>query len=281
MIKVTKSVERIKRTFLDGEDPPSDPTIPVKVVKDEASGREVYVAPDGRRLFTQEHLNTEIGEARKKTRSQLEAEKGTLLDELKTTRTQLQEKGQNVDVLSQRISELEEAALTVEERAQRSLSEIQKELENERKLRETEVTQAKALFANERITNEIAAAATKHKAVSSQQIAAIIRGNTEFREVKDRKGAHAGYEAIVKFNDVEDEKPVVRELSIDAAVKRMREMTVDYGNLFQSETKPGGGNTTLFGGPMSEQGGPSYVPGAGMTQEQFNKWRESQAGKAV
>lgn len=276
------------RRYMDGEgeggegegdgggtgDPNQGEEVTVLAVKDD-KGRVTYKSAEGKPFFTQEHLNTEIGNARKAARQKVEGEKSGLQTQLEEMRTEAQEKGINVDALTTKIQELEESSLTADELAAKRAKDLEEQFAVEKTQLTKQAEEAMGLFRNERISTEISNACTLHKVVSQETVAPLIRAQTELVEEKDRKGNITGYKAVVHFDDRDDEgKPVQRDLSVGDAVKRMREMVDRFGHLFVHETEPGSGQSTLFGQAPGAGDGP-LVEGK-TSQEQFNAWADKQ-----
>lgn len=224
-------------------------------VKDEKTGKTVYKTEEGAVFFTQDHMNYEISNARKSARQVVEAEKSNLQKELEQMRTEAEEKGLNVDALSNKIKELEEANMTAEELSAKRTKELEARFNAEREGLQKQASQYQSLYAEERITTEINNACIAHKAVASagsanpyEIITPLIRANTELVAEKDRKGEVTGYKVVVHFTEKDAEgQTITTDLSVHDAVKRMREMPERFGPLFLHETEEGSGRTTLYG----------------------------------
>lgn len=267
-------------SFYDGEgDPPAGggsnpPSTEVTIieVRDPKTGAVTFQASDGRRFFTQDHLNKEIGNARVAARKQADTEKSALQQELETMKADWEARGINVDELTNKIKSLEEQHLTAEELMKRRSDELTKQFDDERKKLSSERDSAFQMFQNERISNEIAAACNQHRAVSTEQIAPLLRPVTELVPEKTPKGQITGYKAIVKFRDQDDEgKEVVRDLSIGEAVQRMRELPDRFGNLFYGDQQPGSGQNVLLGQSTPQASASNLVPGK-TSQDAWNKF---------
>jgi len=145
------------------------------------------------------------------------------------------------DNLQSRISQLEEQYMTKEELAKREITKKQKEYEQEIETIKKQQETWQQLYTTETIDRALQDAAINNKAERPWQIVDMLRAKTQLSEDLDESGRPTGrYVPVIKFNDVtEDGKPVVLELSPDAALKRMRELPDQFGNLFQG-TKTGG-----------------------------------------
>ena len=269
--------------LFDGEPPAGDPpagdeSVVLMPVKDPSTGKVTYKTADGKPFFTQEHLNTLVGDARVTARKQVEGEKSEIQRELEKLRAEAQDKGLNVDALNQRIKEMEEANMTAEQLSERRVNDLTTQFKDTEKKLLSERDKAMALFTEEKIGTEIIRACAEHKAISADQIGPLIRGNTELVPQLNSKKEITGYKAIVRFNDRDEEgKEVTRELSISDAVKRMREMDDRYGNLFLNERESGSGASgTLFNNGGGGTGGGGKVPTPGkMSQAEWNAYAEA------
>lgn len=244
-------------------------------VKDPKTGYTTYKTSDGKPFYTQEHMNTEIGNARKTARQKVESEKTELQTQLEQMRAEAEEKGMNVDALNDKLKELEEQSMTAEELAAKRAQDLEKQFSAEREDLQKQVDHAMGMFREERISTEITNACAQHKAVNTETVAPLVRAHTELVAEKDKKGKVTGYKAVVHFPDRDEEgNDVVRDLSISDAVKRMRETTDRFGHLFYHESEPGSGQSTLLGQPKGAGQGP-LVEGK-ISQDQFNQWAEAQ-----
>jgi hypothetical protein len=86
-----------------------------------------------------------------------------------------------------------------------------------------------------------------NKAVSVEQIAAILTPKTKLVEKLDDGGRPTGtFEPRVKFADTDkNDKPIVLDITVPEAVKRMRELD-RYANLFEETKKSGIGGSGSY-----------------------------------
>lgn len=273
-IRSTKAYHRYFGPDGDGGgDPSGEPKEVVLLPVRDDSGRTVYKSAEGVSFFTQEHLNQAIGTARVEARKKIEGEKSALQQTLESVKKEAEEKGMNVDALSAKITELEEATMTAEELGKKRAKDLETQFTTERDQLKKQVDHFQGMFREERISTEIAGACAAHKAISVETLAPLIRAHTELVEERDRKGVVLGYKAVVHFTDKDDEgNPVVRDLPIPDAVKRMREMTDRFGHLFFHESESGTGASTLYGQSKEQaNGGPTSGD-----QASFDKWAAQQ-----
>ena len=149
--------------------------------------------------------------------------------------------------LQTRIEELNQQVMTKEQLAEKEKKrlgdEYTKQLETERKEKET----WQGRYTDASIKRAITDAAVEHEAFSSEQLVNMLNQRVRLVEDLDEHGKKTGnYTPRMKFEDVDKEgKPVVLDLSVKEAVKRMRELPDKYGNLFRSTVNGG------LGGPSN------------------------------
>ncbi len=235
-----------------------------KKAAEEAAKKKV----EGDKVFTQAEVNRMLADDRRKHDKKVQ-ETITQLEELKKAKG-VSEQGRQE--LQNRIDELSNSLLTKEEQAKKEQEKLRnqhkQELENERKERE----RWHNLFTKESITNKITAAAAAAKAFSAEQVQALLSPHTRIAEVLDDDGKPTGdYVPKVKFSDKDKEgKDVSLDLTIEEAVKRMKELPDRFGNLFESDSPGGLGG---LGGNRSGSGGsdPNKPP---TDPVKYREWRK-------
>lgn len=218
-------------TFFDGDNPE---TKPEGEVEDDP---KLLEGGDPKKSFTQEEVNAILAKDRKKYE---EKTKKTVaeLENLKKSKSLTENEK---STLQAKIDELNQSLLTKEELAKKEqdklVSKHKKELETTISERET----WKERFTTNEILRSISDEAHANQAFNPSQIIAILKPLTALREVTDEAGAPIGvFEPRVKYPDKDkDGKKVTLDLSVSEAVKRMKETTDVYGNLFR-ETAAGG-----------------------------------------
>lgn len=182
----------------------------------------------------QDELNTMMAANRKKL-TQQNSELVTQLEELKRNQHLTQEQR---DELQTRITQLEEQYMTKEELAKREASKAQKAFEDRLNSANAEKEQWYQRYSESTIDRALQDAAIDGEAIRPSQIVDLLRQKTQLSEVTVNGSSR--YEPTVKFNDVnEDGESVVLDLSPADAIKRMKELRDEYGNLFKG-TATGG-----------------------------------------
>jgi len=190
--------------------------------------------------FTQDQVNTFVAEEKRKTQERQKK----LIDELKDAKKVSSITSEERSQLEQRIEDLNTASMTAEEKQNRATEKAKKEYDVrvENLSSERDVWQIK--HAQLMIDTEITKAAASEKAMYTEQIAALLIPKTKLVESLDSDGKPSGaYAPKVSFPDTDkDDKPIVLELTVPEAVKRMKELP-QYGNLFEGDKKGGVGGT--------------------------------------
>ena len=216
-----------------------------------------FVAFDDPKTYTQEEVDKILEEKKGFTQEEVNAflakEKRRTQDTQKALATQLEEyknvaklSGDEKSELEKQIEDLQTKYMTSEERT-RQLKEKDEKKHTE-VLTQTEEDRDgwKERYTLSTIDNAITHAAVENKAVAPGQVIAMLRSTTRLAEKLDEDNKPNGeYEARVRFNDIDkDDKPVILDLTVPEAVKRMTELE-QFGNLFT------GGKTGGLGGSGS------------------------------
>jgi hypothetical protein len=193
---------------------------------------EDLLKKSGRVVTTQDDLNKMMAENRRK----LTQQNSELIKQLEEIKSQTNLTQQQRDELEQRITALQEQYMTKEEIAKKETEKAKKVFEDQLKQSSQEANSWRTRYATATIRREITDAAVEGKAVSPEQITAILTGVTALVEVLDESGKPTGqFESRVKFNDVDSGgKPVILDLTPTQVIKRMKELPERFGNLFQS-----------------------------------------------
>ncbi len=188
----------------------------------------------------QERVNKIVAEERRK----MQEKQQKTLDDMGKLKDRASLTAKEKETLIKQIEDLKNQYMTTEEKARRAVEEA-----------ETKRTGEIAALTNDRddwrkkhatlvVETAIVDAAAEHKAIEHEQILAIIGPKTRLTEKLDDEGKPTGkYGPMVSFPDTNKEKqPIVLELSVPEAIKRMKEMN-KYGNLFEGTKRSGLGGT--------------------------------------
>lgn len=201
------------------------------------------------KIFNQDQVNTMIAEEKRKNQVRERKILGELQDLKKNVSLTAEEK----NTLEKRIEDLQTQNMTVEEKARRAEELAEKKTFEQVLVLTTERDNWQSRHADLVINTAIITAASEgeNKALFLEPILAILQPKTKLAEILDDDGRPTDkFEPRVSFPDKDkDDKPLVLELTVVEAIKRMKELE-RYGNLFEGTKKSGLGgigNTTKGG----------------------------------
>ncbi|GAI17610.1 unnamed protein product, partial [marine sediment metagenome] len=185
---------------------------------------------DETKTFSQDEVNAFLAKEKRKTQD-TQKQLATQLQEYKRT---AQLGGEERIELEKQIEDLQKQYMTVEERSRQASEKATKKHQKDVEDLGKEKDSWKNRYTRSTINSAIAQAAVANKAIVVEQIAAMLHPSAKLAEKLDEEGKPTGvYEPRVDFQDLDkDEKPVVLDLTIPEAVKRMTELP-QYGNLFE------------------------------------------------
>lgn len=194
----------------------------------------------GEKTFTQEQLNTFLADEKRKSQSKITK----MTDELKALQAKSNLTAEERHGLESKIEELNNLNMTAEELAKKN--KVKDDKTHGLAIEELTVDRDgwRERFRKSTVDRGIIDAAGENKAFRPTQILAILGPMTRLSEVNDDDGKPTGeFKTTVSFPDKNDKKEdIILELSPDAAVKRMKEIS-DYANLFTVEGTGGVGGT--------------------------------------
>jgi hypothetical protein len=237
-----------------------------------ASAGASAAAAAGDSRFTQDDLNRFLAEDRRKHQVQLQKMESQLNELAKSkslTEQERQTLKENLDTIAGQLR-TKEQQLTLEKR--------QLEEQYQTKVQDAEKKSQvwEALFRDSTIDRSLQDAAVKHEAFNPAQLVTQLRPWTRVIEVMDEKtGKPTGkYKPVVDMPDVDatTNEQAIMTRSPEEAVKRMKEMPEQWGNLFRSNVVSGIGSSSATGGLMPGQGGKIDV--RKLTPTQYREIRE-------
>ncbi|KKN19235.1 hypothetical protein LCGC14_0947800 [marine sediment metagenome] len=237
---------------------------------DAAAAAEKAAAEKKEASFTQEEVNTFLAKEKRKTQ---DAQKQLAL-KLQEYKKSAQLSGDEKGDLEKQIEDLQKQYMTVEERGRQTSEKASKKHKKELDDASSERDTWKTRYTQSTIQASIAQAAVTNKAIAVDQISAMLRPAAKLTEKLDEQGKPTGvFEPRVDFQDMDkDEKPIMLDLSIDQAVKRMSELS-QYGNLFQGNKTGGLGGS---GGTNSNAGKIDIVKIAHEDPARYRELRKKQ-----
>lgn len=218
------------------------------------------------KTFTQDEVNTIMAQNKKALQEKLQVTTQEL-EGLKQSKN-ITEKER--ETLQSRIDSLNSEWTTKEQQQQTALEKKTKEYNDNIKKESEEKLSWRNRFADEATRNQILLASAKHKAVSARQIQDMLMPKTQLAEVLDADGKPTGQWAprtTIEGKDKEG-KPVTLTLSVEEAVKHLKDLPDEYGNMFEGGVVPGlgGSGNNRSGGSGSQN--PPTDPAA------YREWRK-------
>jgi len=207
---------------------------------------EAEATKNTEKKFTQEQVDKIISERLKKTKTEQEK----TVKELEALKKNINLSAEEKSSLQSRIDDLQSSLMTKEELTAKEKKELETKFTKDLEKKTTEVETWRDRYTNSVIERALMDAAIENKAVRPQQIVELIRNKTRLVEERDGEGKPTGnFVPQTKFTGRgEDGKPVTLDLPVGEAVKQMKSITDEFGNLFLSDATGGIGGVTLTPG---------------------------------
>jgi len=243
----------------------------VAAVAAKAAAEAVANAGNLTKVFSQEELNHILAEDRRKHQTQLKEQAEKLEVVLKSS--QLTE--QDRKALQENLGSVQGQLRSAEAQAAREKQELEHSYQARLADVEKRATTWEVMYRDSTVQRALQDAAVTNDAFSASQIVTILKPLTKLVEGVDpvTKRPNGSYEVKIEMMDVNPKtnelEPTVR--SPEEAVKRMKELPAQYGNLFKSGVVSGIGSGSATGGLTSGQGGKLDV--RKLTPQQYREIR--------
>lgn len=210
--------------------------------KDQKPTLEVLIKKHG----LQEELNTMMSTNRKG----LSQKNQELVSQLTQLRDEASLTTQQKDELEVRIEELQTQFMGKEELIKRDAGKAAKDHAKKMEEITSEAKKWQGLYVTSTTQRALLDAAVVGEAIAPAQIVAMLGQSTHIVEELNDAGQGSGkYKTVVKFNDTNDGgDSIVVDLSPSDAIKRMKELSDMYGNLFKGDASGGLGGGAGAGG---------------------------------
>jgi hypothetical protein len=210
----------------------------------------------GGKTFTQEELNRTLAEDRRKHAAKLQALEAKLNETLESTKLTVQER----EELQNSLEDMKKQFQTKEQIAAQEKKKLETQYQSELGQWKSRAEVAESKYTDSTIRRSLADAAVNGDAFSVEQIVTLLRPMAKLNEDK----------VVIDFNDrhVETGEAIVTQLSPIEAVKRMREIPEQFGNLFKSNVVSG------MGAGSGQQHQSGKVDVRKLTPEQYKKMRK-------
>lgn len=196
--------------------------------------------------FSQDDVNSMIAKARNEDKERVK-KMASQLEELRE-KSNLTEKERNE--LSAQIEELRSQVMTKDEITAREKKKLEDKLSREKQDAENQAKTWRTRYESSTIARSLTDSALQNDAFNPQQIVSMLQPTARVVESLDAEGKPSGdFEVKIKFYD-KDEKgnPITLDLSPTDAIKRMKDMPEQYGNLFKAGVKSGLGSGNVGSG---------------------------------
>jgi hypothetical protein len=219
---------------------------------------------DDKPKFTQADVNRMLADNKRNLQKQVD----TQVQELEKLKKQSGTTEQERERLAKQITTLNDTLLSKEELAAKETKRLQQEAQQNSDKLSKERDTWKSKFEVASITRAITDGAVTNEAFSPRQIVDLLKDKTRLVEVTNSEGNGTGeFIARVVIDDVDKEnKPITLDLTVAEALKRMKERTDEFGNLFKSGVVGG------LGGVGGKLGGKDKDP-ADMTPAEYRDYR--------
>ena len=196
------------------------------------------------KVTTQDQLNAVLKREKEKFRKEREKLVAQLEQHSQSTKLTTEQK----DALEAQVEELRQANMTAEERARHQQTKLEKDYSGKLESATSSAKTWEARYQDLKIGYEIKGAAVSHEVLPNniEFVEAWLRPRTRMVQDVGEDGRLADHwTAKVKFDDADKAgKPIILDLTVTDAVKRMKELPERYGNLFKGAASGGlGGNT--------------------------------------
>jgi len=206
------------------------------------------------KTFTQEDLNRILAEDRRKHQTQLKEQEARLAEVLKSASLTEQDR----KALQENLVSVQGQLRSVEAQAAKEKQELEQSYQARMVEIEKKATTWESMYRDSTVQRSLQDAAVKNDAFSPSQIVTLLKPMTKLVEQLDpiTKRPTGQYEVQVEMMDVNPKTNELEKMvrSPEEAVKRMKELPDQYGNLFKSGVVSGIGSGSATGG---------FTPGSG------------------
>lgn len=240
----------------------------------ESGSPEPKVVPD-EKTFNQ----TQVNDVVEKRVAKMKQENRQMLAKFETLQQSMQTNSEGREAMEVELDELRQRTLSQDEIQKREAKKAQDKYSKDLLVAQESAKTWQGEYNDLRISNEItnASAGTKVLKQSFGMVESFLRPNTKLVELRDDDGNPTGsYEGIVDFADNDDDgKPIIVQMSIPQAIKRMSDLPDKYGNLFEGQKISGTGTSSGSGSP-GNKADPSK-----MSTEDYIKYRKENPQAAL
>jgi hypothetical protein len=226
--------------------------------------------PADDKKFSQDDVNKMLADHKRA----LQKDRDTLASQLEELKKSKNLSDEERTVLATKIEELQNANLTTEEKAKKEREKIENEYKGKLDSVTTESKLWQQRFLGSTINQALTSAAVTHGAFNPSQIIAVLGGNARVVQKEEDGKPIEDFEVKVKYAHIKDGKTVLLDLTVDEALKYMKDTPELYGNLFKANLNGGAGLTNTGTGAGNSPKNATN-PDPKWTQEQYDEWRKN------
>lgn len=205
----------------------------------EGEGGEGTPAP---KTFTQADVDRVVSERLNREKKAFQSEKEKLVGQLQELESAKGLSDEERTALSTRIEELQTSMMTKEELSAKEKKKLEQKAAADLEASKAEISKWQGLYTNSTIERAITDAAASAEAFRPGQIVALLKPATRLVEENGQLVTKVKFDGKDK-----DGKPVQLDLTVDQAIKQMKETPEEFGNLFKSGVTPGLGGAGSAG----------------------------------
>lgn len=245
-----------------------------KAAADKAAAEEAAAAAAAAtgKTFTQDDVNKMLAEDRRKHQAQLKTMETRLQEVLSSKNLTENER----KALQENLSAVQGQLRSKEQQAALEKQELEQQYQGKLTEAEKKAQAWESMYRDSTVQRSLQDAAVQNDAFSPSQIVTLLKPMTKMIEATDPvTGRTLGrYEVVVEMPDVDPKsgQQVTMTRSPAEAVKRMKELPEQYGNLFKSGVVSGIGSGSATGGLLPGQSG--RVDVRKLTPAQYREIRE-------
>jgi hypothetical protein len=251
------SNSRVRLACYDGEG--EDAAAAAKAAAAAAAVAAGAPDPNAETKFSQIDVNKFVAEERRKAEAKHQAQLSTIQKTLEETLTSKNLTAQEREQLAQRLEDVQKESRTKDQQQAHERKQLEEQYAIKLTDEKTRADRWETRYRESMVDRALQDAAVNGEAFKVSQMVTQLRPWTRITEITDEKtGKGTGhFKVVVDFPDIDPAtgQSVVTLHTPESAVKRMKELPNDYGNLFKSGVVGGIGSNTATGGPMSGPGG--------------------------
>ena len=228
----------------------------------------------GGKVFSQDDVNRIVQDRLAKDRKTQEQKYRDLEGEYKTLLENQSLSTDQREKLESELEDIQKRFRTKEQQLAHEKNQIEERLSGELETYKTAAVEWESKYKTSVTDRALIDAATGGEAFNPSQVVALLRPMTKMMEAKGPDGQPTGQLVpMLDFPDVNEAgEPVMTQRTPDEAVKRMKEIPEQYGNLFKSNVVSGIGAGSATGGVTPGSAGRIDV--RKLTPEQYMKIRK-------